>query len=111
MTEETNKEPEAKASGFDPPCPTCGRWRDDVDTMTDDQLVLAIRKATLQHLLRSMRGTPTGQELAVARGLLRDNRAFSEVTPEKDNPDPALPAQAPKMPLLPETDYSNTDGG
>lgn len=74
-----------------PACETCGAIRDDIENMTEPQLLDAIHMGVLRTLARTLQsGEAPYQELAIARGLLRDNR---KVVPPGDNPDGNLPPQ------------------
>jgi hypothetical protein len=65
-------------------CPHCGSALDDVATMTDRQVLEALRTEMYRDALRMMRsGDATHQEKAIARGILRDNKMVAE-----DNADP-----------------------
>jgi hypothetical protein len=68
---------------------------DDIQTMDEAKLLETIHLGLLRDLARTVRsGRATHQELAIARGLLRDNS--KKVTPEDEPEDEALPPQAPK---------------
>ena len=65
-----------------PCCPECGRPVDDIDKMTEQELIDSIRIGLLKDLARNLAmGTATHQEKAIAKGLLRDNG--SKVVPEE----------------------------
>lgn len=69
---EDDNEPET-ASEI-PRCPACGHALDDVSKMTDEQVLKALQGEMYRDLLRNVRrGMATHQELAIARGILRDN--------------------------------------
>ncbi len=83
-------------------CPSCGRPTDDIEAMDEGQLLDTIHLGLLRDLARTVRsGRATHQELAVARGLLRDNK---RTVP--DPSDPNLPEQSAKTPL-PERRFPN----
>lgn len=73
-------------------CVACGQPVDDLQSMDEAKLLEEIHMGTLRELARTLRsGNATHQELAVARGLLRDNKKL--VAPDEDDMDPNLPAQ------------------
>ncbi len=71
---------------------------DDIQSMSEPELLEHIRAGLLKDLARKVAaGTAGHQELAIARGLLRDNKSI--VPDEPDPEDAALPPPAPKRPL------------
>lgn len=73
-------EDESEVNGI-PCCPECGRPVDDVEKMTEVELLDAIRIGLLRDLARSLAtGTATHQEKAIAKGLLRDNSSKVDPT-------------------------------
>lgn len=92
-------------------CPSCQRAMDDFETMTEAQLLDHLRAELLRDLARGFRNsTITHQEKAVLVRMLKDNNSK---VPEPDDLDDGLedvPERNGKTPL-PQTDYSNTDGG
>lgn len=81
----------APSSGV-PVCPSCGRPTDDIEAMDEATLLEAIHIGVLRDLARSVRGGDAGhQELAIARGILRDNKKI--VPPSEDDTDDQLPEQ------------------
>lgn len=72
-----------------PCCSACGRPVDDIEAMTEAQLLDAIRLGLLRDLARALRqGTATHQEKAIAKGMLRDNNSkVEEQPPEEDEPE------------------------
>ena len=90
---------------------------DDIEGMDEAALLKELRVGALRMLARNMReGQLTHQELAIARGLLRDNnKALKPVTPEEDfeeEDDPDLPPPSrTKLPeRRPRPDYDGTEG-
>lgn len=76
-----------------PACPSCGQPIDDIQTMTEEQLLESIHLGLLRDLARRVHnGEATHQELAIARGLLRDNKRVVTVEEPEDE---SLPPQAP----------------
>jgi hypothetical protein len=68
-----------------PCCPECGRPVDDIEGMTEAQLLDAIRLGLLRDLARALRqGTATHQEKAIAKGMLRDNNSKVENDPPEE---------------------------
>ncbi len=73
--------------------------------MTQAQLLEEIHMGALRELARLLRsGNATHQELAVARGLLRDNKVTVPPEDGDGEEDPNLPPQAPKR-EFPEYDH------
>lgn len=74
--------PEKDGEGETPRCPSCRQALDDIQGMTEAEVLQHIQTQMLKELLRSLRnGTATHQEMAIARGLLRDNKV---VAPKDD---------------------------
>ena len=79
-------EPET-ASGDVPCCPACGRPIDDVSKMSETDVLQELKGEFYRNLLRSMRaGQATHQEMAIARGILRDNKIIAKDPEEEGNP-------------------------
>jgi hypothetical protein len=66
-------------------CPQCGSALDDVAKMSDKDVLKHVRSEVYRDLLRSLRtGNASHQELAIARGILRDNNMYAEEDPDDD---------------------------
>lgn len=79
-------EPET-VSGEVPCCPACGRPTDDVSKMSEADVLQELKGEFYRNLLRSMRaGQATHQEMAIARGILRDNKIIAKDPEEEGKP-------------------------
>lgn len=90
-------------------CPECKRpLPDDYDTMTEGELLASIHHGTLKMLARTLNDGSAGyQELAVARGLLRDNK---KVVPAEEPLDENLPPnQRRNLPTREFPDYQHDE--
>lgn len=97
---------EAGAPKGAPVCPSCGKpLGDDIEQMDEQALLEVIHLCLLKDLARTIRGgSASHQELAIARGILRDNK---KVVPPGDNdPDDQLPEYAGKS-ELPHREFSD----
>lgn len=92
-----------------PVCASCGRPTDDIEGMDEQQLLEAIHIGVLRDLARSVRsGNASHQELAIARGLLRDNN--KKIAPADDGVDDTLPgAGRVAMPRREFPDYGHDE--
>jgi hypothetical protein len=83
---------------------------DDFAAMGEQDLIQSIKLGLLRDLARSVgSGTATHQELAIARGLLRDNKMT--VPPDEGGDDAELPHRATDRPLPARQfpDYGHTE--
>jgi len=92
-------------------CPECHRpLKDDIEGMSEAELLECIHIGTLKTLARILHsGEAAYQELAVARGLLRDNKKVvppDETGPEDEN---LPPAQRRTLPGRTFPDYDHDE--
>jgi hypothetical protein len=98
-----------------PRCPTCNRPTDDIEGMTETQLLAYMREELLKDLNRKLgAGQATHQEMAIMRGFLRDYQAsLKKPAPEAGAVDESLPPQRrsalPQRDRRPRPDYEGTD--
>lgn len=98
-----------------PRCAQCNRPLDDIEGMEEAALLTFLRLGALKMLARNLQlGQLTHQELAVMRGLLRDNgNALTALQPEQlEDLDAAMPpANRTRIPQRrPRPDYGGTEG-
>jgi hypothetical protein len=78
-------------------CTACGQPVDDIQTMTEAELLQEIHVGSLRELARTLRsGNATHQELAVAARILKDNNKRVDPEDDDDEEDPNLPPKAEK---------------
>lgn len=88
-------------------CPACNHPIDDVSKMSQSEVLEGLQDALLRDLLRAVRtGDATHQELAIARGVLRDQNMMVP----GDDPEREAPKRGPggrrRGPPSPREDYS-----
>lgn len=104
-----------------PRCPSCNQPIDDVSKLSQSEVLEGIQDELLRDLLRAIRsGDATHQELAIARGVLRDqNMMVPGDDPERESPKrgPGGRRRGPPTPREsyswngPNADYDETEGG
>jgi hypothetical protein len=93
-----------------PRCPSCGHATDDISKLTDKQVMERMRSEMYREMLRTLeQGNANHQELAIIRGILRDNKMFVE-NDEPPEDDGARRAEDATYEFSPNT-LKETSGG